>query len=236
MIAAPALRTLPALADAGAVLKTLPGVRFAVAYGSHARGRASARSDLDLLYVFDEQPEPTAIRDLVARVQRLHAAHDLTLDYEVAYDLKLWTTHAELRDALDLTGFTAPGGKMVVSTVPTDPSYLNSARFKARLILNALTSPHVFLGGDVHAYQRAVRAAIAALARLAVLPIGSRTVYGVHDLVAMLLADPATGATGQDWLGYDDHDGPHLYALLAAYLHGRRERAPARRRGHKSLR
>nr|WP_246400659.1 nucleotidyltransferase domain-containing protein [Jiangella mangrovi] len=209
----------------------MPGVRFAVAYGSHARGRASARSDLDLLYVFDEQPAPDTIRYLVARVLRLHAAHGLTLDSEVAYAIKLWTTRGELHDALSLAGFTTAGGEIVISTVPTDPAYLNSPRFKARLILNALTSPHVFLGGDGHAHQRAARAAIGALTRLAVLTVGRPSAHELHELAAGLISDPVTGASGQDWLGYQDHDGPHLYALLAAHLHGRHRRAQTLHRG-----
>lgn len=147
--------TLPALADATQILTALPQADFAIAYGSHARGRTSQRSDLDVLFVLTHTPEPGDIQRLVKHVKRLHIANGLGIDEEVAYAIKVWTTPREVQRALALDGFH-DGAEIAVRPVPDDPIYLNSDRFKARLILNALTTPHVFLGGDTMHHRRTV--------------------------------------------------------------------------------
>jgi predicted nucleotidyltransferase len=211
--------TLAALDNARNIATALPGLLFAIAYGSHARGKATARSDLDLLFVFNDMPALSTIRSLVRSVARLHAVHGLPLDHEIAYETKTWATRAQLAGAIALDGFerSPEHGKPHPTPVTGDAVYLHSAAFKARLILNALTSPHVFLDGDHDTYSQFHIDAGRALTRLATYT-SPGTDPSIADLVEALVAHPESGATGQDWLGYVPTDSAHLYALMAANL------------------
>lgn len=182
----------------------LSGGGYAIAYGSHARSRSLAdccSSDLDLLFV--GPPVPAAVlADLVRAVIDLHQQHGLRLDTEVAYDVKLHATPEEAEAALRLRGFTTTAaGRIQADPVTAEPWFLNSAAFKLRLILNALSTPHIYLGGDVELYrahQGAAGRSIALLA-LALLPEASTcTVLGAAEA---LVTGPG-GANGEDFLGY----------------------------------
>lgn len=212
------MTTVQAMAAAANIQQTRGGL-FAVAYGSHARGRATASSDLDLLFAWQTDPAPGIVDRLVAAVERLHTTHGFELDHEVAYPVKLCVTSGELSDAFGLRGFAPTvDGALAVTPVTPDPDYLNSAVFKARLILNAFTSPHTFLTGDVVAYGGWHFEAHRALCLLGLDLVDELGAFTTADIVERLVRDPATGATGEDWLGYDDADAPHVYGTIAMAL------------------
>jgi arginyl-tRNA synthetase len=210
--------TVQALAAAADIQQTRGGL-FAIAYGSHARGRARSSSDLDLLFAWQADPAPGIVDRLIIDVERLHTAHGLELDHEVAYPVKLCVTSGELTDAFGLRGFAPTvDGALTVTPVTPDPGYLNSAVFKARLILNAFTSPHTFLTGDGVAYEGWRFEAVRALCLLGLDLVDGLGAFTTADIVERLVRDPATGATGEDWLGYVNADAPHLYGTIAMAL------------------
>lgn len=138
---------------------------YLLAYGSHADGLARSRSDLDILIVSRTPWLPAQLAELRATVIELHQAHGLDLDTEVSYEVKLTASHAEIRAATHLEGFpVARSGKTQATRVTDYPIYLNSHLFKLRLLVNALSSPHVFLGGDLHRYEQHTAAATTAIA------------------------------------------------------------------------
>lgn len=180
---------------------------YALAYGSRACDSEARGSDLDLLFV-----GPPLRRDQLERLVRVVVAlHDdphLRLDAEVAYDVKLHASPAEVDAALGLHGFAVDaGGNLHVPPVLVEPWFLNSTPFKLRLILNALSTRHVFLGGDRRHRDRADRTVV--LVALSLLDTSTR--FTATDAVAVLVS-AADKASGQDFLGYTR--GPALYSTL----------------------
>ncbi|WP_055599693.1 hypothetical protein [Streptomyces aureus] len=78
-------------------------------------------------------------------MKQLQSDHGLMLDEEVSFTSKLYATTHEIEHAAHLGGFD---GAMDYATPVGNPETLNSPRFKLRLLLNALTTPHILLTGD----------------------------------------------------------------------------------------
>lgn len=182
---------------------------YGLAYGSHPAGTASATSDLDLVFLGPDPLPTDQSGELVDAVRRLHHEHEFDLDDEVDYQVKLYATFDDVDDATSLRCFPHDGhGKLTVPPVIVAPWFLNSDTFRLRLLLNALTSPHTFLGGDIDRYASHRRDAERAVALLAMtLHDDSNTIIDVPT-AAQLLTQHADGTRGEDFLGYQP--GPHL--------------------------
>jgi len=203
------METMPpaALLEAAALLPDTGG--YALAYGSHATGTHRPASDLDLLYTGPRPlPAPRAAR-LTSDVVALHRRHGLLLDEEVPYAVKLYASNDQVDQAIALGGFRTCWG----SPPPTirEAWFLATDAFRLRLVFNVLTSPHVFLAGDVAAYRRHVRAAERGAFRLARSLHHGRPLP-VHDAWRALWRAP-DGRMGKDYLGY--LVAPHLLSVLA---------------------
>lgn len=199
--------------DAAAALRHrfVGATGYGLAYGSHSAGTASATSDLDLVLI-SPQPLPSEqVTALVDAIQRLHHEHGLDLDDEVDYTVKVHATVADVADAVVLRCFPHDEqGRLTVPAVVVEPWFLNSDTFRLRLLLNALTSPHTFLGGGVELYEQHRRDAERAVALLALI-LHHGMVMTVPE-AQQHLAQHADGAHGEDFLGYQA--GPHLDAVL----------------------
>lgn len=197
---------------------------YGLAYGSHADGSSSGTSDLDVLLVAQHPLTAHEVGDMTDIVLRLHQDHGLNLDTEVAYEVKLTAAHRDVRAAVELEAFPYPPrpGHPVAAAVPADADYLNSGVFRLRLLLNALTSPNVFLGGDLDTFHRHVRAAEAALALLALrVGLHRRPACAPMALTMGEVLDAVTvgpdNAHGHDYLGY--RRAPSTMATLNRGLH-----------------
>ncbi|MFD3570473.1 hypothetical protein [Streptomyces sp. NPDC058667] len=179
---------------------------YALVYGSHAT-RPRPASDLDLLYTGNAPLPAARLARLIDGVKQLHTDHGLTLDEEVTFTSKLYGTTREIEHAARLGGFEAATD---YAAPVGDPEALNSPGFKLRLILNALTTPHVFLAGDVHAYRRQVAAAERGVALLA-LRIAGTGKLALTSAASALLSSPG-GLTEKHFLGYRHQT--HLHAVL----------------------
>lgn len=208
-------RVVEALADASRLRHRLAVARFAVAYGSHARG-TGVDSDLDLLFVGHTPISATRRAWLAAEVEHLHQRHGLRLDEELSYEVKPHASRSEIAQAISFGGYNIDAtGTLTVPPVLVEPAYLNSAAFKYRLIVNALTSPHLFLGGDAGRYRTYQARAARTAALVALSLLDESDALAVTDAVAVLIGD-AGGVTGEDFLGYAEADAPLLYGLLQA--------------------
>jgi hypothetical protein len=141
-------------ADAWALQAAVVGADgYALAYGSQARNPGPNDSDLDLLFVgpaLRADRLEALIRDVVA----LHRKHGLRLDTDVSYEVKLHATPTQVRYAVAPRGFAvSQAGELGVPPIIPEPWFLNSEAFRLRLIINSLTTPHVFLGGDTCHYR-----------------------------------------------------------------------------------
>jgi arginyl-tRNA synthetase len=184
---------------------------YGLAYGSHPAGTASETSDLDLVLITAERLPAGRLHALADAVCQLHHDHGLALDTEVDYAVKVHATCGDVVAATSLRCFTVgDAGRIEVPPVVVEPWFLNSAPFRLRLLLNALTSPHAFLGGHVTLYHRHRRRAEYALGLLA-LSLHHGEVLSLDDAIAVV-TEHAEGARGEDFLGYTP--GPHLYGVL----------------------
>ncbi|OBF71982.1 hypothetical protein A9X06_29025 [Mycobacterium sp. 852002-51759_SCH5129042] len=174
---------------------------YALAYGSHAVGRAGPRSDLDLVLITATRPDHEEVAALIAAVRALHAEFGLDLDTEVDYATKLVADRADVDLAAGLGCFDRAGERIVPEPVRIEPGWLNSRSFAVRLLLNALTSEHVFLGGDTARYRRDRARAEKALAQL-VLAMRSPATETTLDQAVRVLTRTPGGAIGKDFLGY----------------------------------
>lgn len=203
------------LQDAGQLV-ALAGARYGLAYGSHATAGGPPDSDLDLLFLVDHELAPARAAELELAVVELHRRHGLHLDTEVAYAVKLTATGAEVSRALALAGFAdQKPGQPPPPALLQDSAYLNSPMFKLRLVLNALSSPNVFLGGDVASFEWHRRAAARASAELAMRLLLDEPVT-LAAAVEVLLTGPR-GARHKDHLGYVD--AAALASTVAQGLH-----------------
>ncbi|MFF3904365.1 nucleotidyltransferase domain-containing protein [[Kitasatospora] papulosa] len=202
----------PTILLEAATLLPYPG-GYALAYGSHATDTHQPTSDLDLLYTGDHPLDDAALSALTAAVVALHHRHGLDLDEEVPYPVKLYATGDQVDQAAALTGFQPSWG----TPPPTvrETWFLSTDHFRLRLVFNVLTSPHVFLGGNITAYDRQVRCAersAAVLAQSLTTDDGPPT---LQEAWAALWQAP-DGRTGKDYLGY--LVAPHLLSVLTRGL------------------
>ncbi|MFE4516231.1 hypothetical protein ACFRMQ_18785 [Kitasatospora sp. NPDC056783] len=189
---------------------------YGLVYGSHADGSAHASSDLDLLFVGVEALPSERLQALTRSVIGLHQRYGLGLDHEVSYTSKLHATVGEVEEAIALGGFTVTSeGEVTVDPVVAEPWFLDSRPFKLRLVLNALTVPHVFLGGDATTYERHRSRAERSVALLALALAGEDAEVRIHDVLRALTGEPG-GVCGEDHLGYGEASGrsPALFSSL----------------------
>ncbi|GDY31815.1 nucleotidyltransferase domain-containing protein [Gandjariella thermophila] len=185
---------------------------YGLAYGSHPAGTATPRSDLDLVLIGPQPIADDELAQLIEAVCDLHRVHGFDLDTEVDYAVKVYASFADVDAAVSLSCFdTNADGHLSVSAVVVEPWFLNSRTFAHRLLLNALTSPHVFLGGDAITYRRHRERAEHAVALLAITLLGEATSITLDETITAVTIGPQQ-ATGEDFLGYTPNR--HLAATL----------------------
>ncbi|MDG4765118.1 nucleotidyltransferase domain-containing protein [Solwaraspora sp. WMMD406] len=213
-----------ALEDASHICAAVVGdAGYGLAYGSHAAGNAKPDSDLDLLYVAATELGHTQAVRLIEQVVALHRKHQLRLDHEVAYEVKLYATLAQVDAAIALRGLMIqPDGRLRVPQLVAQPLFLNSVPFKLRLIFNALTSAHAFLGGNLNLYQHHRAQACRSLALLALALLDPVSSFTATQVVAVLTH--GYGTAGKDYLGYTG-DATLYSALQQGLIHLAAEQA-----------
>lgn len=176
-----------------------PAGGYGIVYGSQA-GPGDSRSDLDLVLVGRDRPGRCLMDGLVGAVRRIHDDFGLADDTEVDYETKLFATYADVDRAVSLRCFPRLDGVLSPVPVVVEASWLNSPAFAQRLVLNALTSEHVFLGGNVSRYRADRSRAEQAVAVLAISMLATPEITVAHAVRA--LTGMPGGAKGKDFLGY----------------------------------
>ena len=173
---------------------------FVYIYGSYATSQFRPDSDLDIMFAVENynQADFQTIKEFVVT---LHTKHGLTVDEEVPYKNKLLIPYQDIDEAAKLAAFKTTGhDEYTVPAIPDDPALLGSQNVRARLVLNALTTPHVFVTGNEASYQNLRAKCEKALVRLAC-GLTDSADPSPADLQEALFKGQ-NGETGQAHLGY----------------------------------
>ncbi|MFD4461477.1 hypothetical protein [Nocardia sp. NPDC058480] len=176
-----------------------PAGGYGIVYGSQA-GSGDSRADLDLVLVGRDRLGRCIMDGLVAAVRRIHDGFGLAHDTEVDYETKLFATYSDVDQAVALRCFPRIDGLLSPVPVVVEADWLNSSAFAQRLLLNALTSEHMFLGGNVGRYRADRSRAEQAVAVLAISMLATPEITVPRAVQALTCAPD--GAHGKDFLGY----------------------------------
>lgn len=183
-------------------VETLPlGERdFFIVYGSHGSKSSKEDSDVDVLLVM-EKYDGAVFESLKEFIIQLHKKYGLAFDEEVPYENKLVSTFADVEAAINLEPFKKPG-TLALSVPPVEKTseFLASRPIRLRLILNALTSPHMFLTGDKERYSEFKNRAEHAIIKLGT-ALSAKSTPTQEDIFNVLTRSP-NGQSGEWWLGY----------------------------------
>lgn len=188
---------------------------FICIYGSYVNGHADENSDVDLLVASTDFTKRD-LDNIKKFVISFHKKHNLSLDNEVPYDVKLLITYRELNDAINLKGFKYDkNGDLEIPKVEKNKDFLESYEVKLRLALNALTSPHIMLGNDNKSYERIKARAEKAIYKLANDLVGNKPNKTNEAILNVLLYGQDT-EEGEMYLGYKNY--PSVVSYLSKFI------------------
>jgi predicted nucleotidyltransferase len=172
---------------------------FVLVYGSYASNDFAEKSDLDLFIATDEHDmnDFKKVRDFVVD---LHTRNNLKINEEVPYKNKLIVSYEDAADALNLKAFIRKGARYIIPPVTADEEFLASKEVRFRIILNALTSPNLFICGNRNKYNSFKSEAERAIIKLAYGVIGSEKL--TQEEILNILLKGVNGEEGGDYLGY----------------------------------
>ncbi len=161
-------------------------------------------SDVDLFVVRqDNQPmSEFSLENITEFVRDMHSRLGRKVDEEVPFHNKLCYTVEELVAALCFSGFDVDDAKIIVPDIIKSSEFLSGPEIKARLVLNALTTPHKIFGEDLTRYYRIRDVAEDSITLLALGMVKAKT-FSWHELYEKLTTGP-NGEKGEMYLGYKD--------------------------------
>jgi predicted nucleotidyltransferase len=177
--------------------------------GSTYKDEETSRSDIDMFVV--THGEQIAIDGLITFISQLHEKHGRKADEEVPYENKVRYTSSEIDSAVTYGGFNVANGKITVPHIEKNQAFLSSPAVKARLALNALTTPHIAYGDDLRHYTAARTRAEDSVTLLATQLVEKKE-FGIEDLYERLVVS-SDGRTGEMFLGYKTD-----YPIVSEYL------------------
>ncbi len=184
---------------------------YVIFYGGSIYKKLS-NSDIDLAIVTTKRSK--SLDKLLERfIVDLHQRHGLRVDTEVPYSNKLLYAKSDLEMALTLDCFINHNkSSYKIPRVEKSIEFLSSPEIKARLILNALTTPHQFLGNVMGGASDETRAALA----ITVLAIGliEGSDFSKDELEERLIRSK-DGEEGELYLGYKTN-----HNIVMDYLRG----------------
>lgn len=184
---------------------------YVIFYGGSIYKKLS-HSDIDLAIITTE-PSRSLSKLLESFIIDLHRRHNLHIDTEVPYSNKLLYAKADIETALALECFVEQNSTSYkVPRVKKNSEFLSSPEIKARLILNALTTPHEFWGNATTSASDEIRADLA----ITVLSIGliGKPEFSRDELESCLVLSEH-GEEGELYLGYKTD-----YNIVKDYLQG----------------
>ncbi len=186
---------------------------FAIIYGGSVY-KKNSRSDLDIAFVLSENL--TTLQPLIERfVKRLHRNYHLEVDEEVPYSNKLVYFPNDIIEAMKLECFI-DNNTIHVPRVRKNRQFLESPEVKARLLLNALTTPHQIIGQSPYSDQLE-RLAARQMSLLALALTQSRGLSPTITNCLTVLEKGEDAERGELYLGYKT-EYPAVRAALKTLL------------------
>jgi hypothetical protein len=192
-----------------------------LSYGSCAYAQDISESDVDLLVVGSRIETLNDLRiAAIGCIAELHVKHGFRIDAEVPFENKLVVSQEDVTKAVDLVAFQesfdGTNTCYLVPPIEKNSIFLSSDAMRWRLILNALTTPHIFVAGNPHYYEKVKQLTAVALTRLALGLLRQGSV-SVLELASVLERAPGSPDVNGEWyLGYKPHAAvtKHLYSVL----------------------
>lgn len=169
---------------------------FACVYGSYAYNCHTFDSDIDFFVAVTEL-KPTDTQKMIDVMKFLAEKYNLGLDAEVPYENKLVVSLDDLNHMAALDAFDLDSNNQTVPTVKKDEIFLSSPEIRWRLLMNALTTPHLFIAGNQNFYSAQRERAEYALRDLANYLAPSDPTQKIERL----FVNP-DGVAGEMYLGY----------------------------------
>lgn len=175
---------------------------FGLIYGSFANGTRSSESDIDLFIALESFTHNDLIQ-IKKFIINFHEKNNLKIDNEVPFENKLMVSYNDVGEATKLKGFVFQENKIVIPPVIKSRKFLDSKEVRLRLILNALTTPHIFLGNDYTQYMSYKNLAEESIFSLSTSSL-HQSLFNVENIVEALLRSE-NGEEGEMFLGYKRH-------------------------------
>jgi hypothetical protein len=183
---------------------------FAVLYGGSVY-KPLSQSDLDFAIV-TSNATPQLQREVESFIIQLHDKYNLRLDDEVPFNNKLIYHPDEVFNAIHLSCFINNDKTFEIQKIEKTAEFLSSPQIKARLILNALTTPHEFWGNSKSGSHAEIQSGLAIIV-LAIELVKKDLFDGPALFNALTISKD--GEWGEDFLGYK-----YSFDLVADYLNG----------------
>ncbi len=174
---------------------------FVCVYGSFASSDCTENSDIDILIATAEH-HPVDFKKARDFVINLHLKNKQKIDEEVPYKNKLIVSYDDINEALKLKAFTKKGLRYFIPPITSDKKFLASHAVRLRIILNALTSPHSFICGNIRKYKTTKNKAEKAILEL-VRGLTNKKSLDQEEVLGLLLRG-LKGEKSGAYLGYRD--------------------------------
>lgn len=190
---------------------------FGCIYGSRANGAMSKSSDIDI-FVAIEQYSHEELQLFKNFIVSLHKKNRIPLDTEVPFDNKLFVSYKETSKAVFLCGLDIIKKSFSIPKIRKSKKFLSSMEVRRRLVFNALTSPHIFLGVDRESYIK-FRTIAKKNAILLAIGLLKKPTFTLSELMGKLLVGPE-GEKEDYYLGYgyNNNSVNYLRKLLSNEL------------------
>ncbi len=197
-------------------LKTYIGDKGALVYYGSPHKYFNKDTDVDVCVFVPELSEDDKVQ-IGAVVERFHREKGLKLDLDMPYISKTAFSLEDLGALMQSAPFPVKDGVLEFTPVTMTREFLDSDKMRQRLLLNILTVPGVFIGGDLNFYQCLVSRGYDVLWKYLLMSDKNATELSLEELYERLTV-PAQGAKYyKEFLGYDN-DSPEQKEYLLAGL------------------
>ena len=140
---------------------------------------------------------------MVSFIKEIHKKHGLKIDAEVPHEKKILVSLQDFEKGIRGHGFEVKEGRVYIPEIKKTPEFLSSDEIVMRLMLNAITSKHIFVTGNKKYYLEKRKQALENLIRL-FMSAKNMQETTVNELVENIIRKNKI-EHGELFLGYKDN-------------------------------